>query len=271
MTRRLAAFVSLCGLITALFLIVPRAALAQGDGGESHVYANLYVPSGRTIDGDVSIGVGSAQIAGVVTGDCTVIVGTCETVDGGQIMGRVNSAGDWFSRDGIGAHEARLIARLAANAVVILAFLIFPVRARITVDRVERHPGLAALTGLAAAIAVLPIALILTCTVVGIPLVVLEIAAVFGGIWIGTAAIAVIVGRRLCELIAPHGTPSPIVALLVGLVVISAAEIAPLVGWVVTAMVWTIGLGAALLSLARSTRLEAALARAPIGGPPMRR
>jgi hypothetical protein len=69
--------------------------------------------------------------------------------------------------------------------------------------------------------------------------------------------------------VMPSATPSPLVALIIGLVVVCAAEIVPIVGWVVTALVWLVGLGAAILSFVRSTQVDAAVHRAPIGGPPM--
>ncbi len=113
-----------------------------------------------------------------------------------------------------------------------------------------------------------PVAILLIVSIIGIPLVVLEIAAIIAGVWLGTGAVALVVGRRLCELVMPSSTPSPLVALILGLVVVSAAEIVPLVGWAVTALVWLVGLGAAILAFIRSTQLEAAVHRAPIGGPP---
>jgi membrane-bound ClpP family serine protease len=96
---------------------------------------------------------------------------------------------------------------------VLLVFLLFPLRMRLALDRVERHPGLAAFVGIAAAIAVLPVAILLAISIVGIPLIVLEFAAVFVGIWLGTGAIALLVGRRLTEQMLPSTTPSPLYAL----------------------------------------------------------
>lgn len=272
MSGRLRAAIAAAAAVFALMLmLMPQIAQARGDGSETHIFSSIYVAPGEMVDGDVSVVFGDADVAGVVTGNCYAYFGSCRAVDDGVIQGGSFGIGDmgWGAHDIFERHELRLIARLATNAVVLLAFLLFPVRTRITLDRVEQHPGAAALTGVAAMVALLPLALILTLTVVGIPLIALEIAGFFGAIWVGTAAVALLIGRRLCELIAPHGTPSPLTALVVGLVVVSAAEIAPLIGWVVTALVWVVGLGGALLSLSRSARLEALLARAPIGGPPM--
>jgi hypothetical protein len=82
--------------------------------------------------------------------------------------------------------------------------------------------------------------------------------------------VALLVGRRLAELVWPALTPSPLWALVLGLVVVSAAETVPVVGWAVTALVWLMGLGASVLAFVPSASVEA-IRRAPIGGPPMHR
>jgi hypothetical protein len=53
-----------------------------------------------------------------------------------------------------------------------------------------------------------------------------------------------------------------------GLVVVSAAETVPLVGWAVTALVWLTGLGSAILAFVPAASVSA-MRRATIGGPPM--
>jgi hypothetical protein len=71
-----------------------------------------------------------------------------------------------------------------------------------------------------------------------------------------------LIGRRLCELISPATTPSPLIALLVGLALITAAELVPVVGTLVLIFVGLIGLGATILSFAGNHLAE-------ISGPPM--
>ncbi len=112
------------------------------------------------------------------------------------------------------------------------------------------------------------------CSIIGIPLIAVEIAALFAGLWIGQGAIALLVGRRLYELMLPRATPTPLGALILGLVVVSAAEIVPVVGWFVTILVWLVGLGAAILAFIRGAGGTGyfnvgARQGAPAGGPPM--
>ena len=275
-------------LIAALFALVGVAfaspALARGsDGGETEIFTDVYVPPNQTIDGDVNVIFGDAKIAGVVRGDCNAIFGQCTLIDSGRVLGETNSVTGDGARTflpwavggyGLGAlaeQDHRLFTKLLSSAVVVLVFLLFPLRMRVALDRVERHPAMSAATGAIAAVLIVPIAILLIVSIIGIPLVVLEIAGLIAGVWIGTGAVALLVGRRLCELVMPTSTPSPLVALILGLVVVSAAEIVPLLGWAVTALVWLVGLGSAILSFVRSTQLDTVPHRVPIGGPPMPR
>jgi hypothetical protein len=281
----------LLGLLLGLLMgAVPLAASAHAhDGGVTKFFSDAVVEPDETIDGDLNVVFGNATIEGHVTGDVNVIGGSCSVVGSGVIDGRENCvwndaaaalgpvlAGS-SGMGGFAEADRRLFVKLASSAIVVLIFLLFPVRMRLALDRVERHPGLAAAVGVATFIAVLPVAILLILSLIGIPLIVLEVAAIFAGVWLGTGAIALLVGRRLCELVMPQSTPSPLVALILGLVVVSAAEIVPIVGWAVTALVWLVGIGASVLAFIRAAgapgggRFAGATmgTRPPMGGPPM--
>ena len=279
--------VRLVAILTGLFAVLSAvfaqpASARNSDGGEFSFSQSVYVAPNQVIDGDIDVFFGDAEVAGIVKGDCNTVFGRCTVTGNGQVLGKINS----FANDGVrtfvpwalgkeygisafSGQDHRLLVKLAASAVVVLMFLLFPLRMRVALDRVEKHPALSAATGAVAVVAIIPIALLLIVSIVGIPLVVLEIAALFAGVWIGTGAVSLVVGRRLAELVFPATTPSPLFALILGLVVVSSAEILPIVGWAVTALVWLVGLGSAILSFIRSTRLDAAVYRAPVGGPPM--
>jgi hypothetical protein len=274
----------LVALLTSLFALIgvffAQPASARGhDGGETTVSHDAYVPADKVIDGDLVVIFGDATVAGIVKGDCIAVIGHCTIEGNGQVLGKINSitndgvrafvpwaVGKEYGIDALAGQDHRLLVKLAASAVVVLMFLLFPLRMRVALDRVEKHPALSAATGAVAVVAIVPIALLLIVSIVGIPLVVLEIAALFAGVWIGTGAVSLVVGRRLAELVVPASTPSPLFALILGLVVVSSAEILPIVGWAVTAVVWLVGLGSAILSFIRSTRLDAPVYSAPLGG-----
>ncbi|MFN2461541.1 MAG: hypothetical protein ABR591_12785 [Candidatus Velthaea sp.] len=281
MIRRVVAVLAILAAFVLGF--APQAALARShDHGETKFFTNVTVGPDEVIDGDLNVIFGDATIAGRVTGDLNVIGGSCTTLDGAAIGGQTHcvwndsarAVAPWIvTSAGMGAlaeQNRRLFVKLASSAIVVLVFLLFPVRMRVALDRVERHPGLSAAVGAAAFVAMVPVAILLLLSIVGIPLMVLEAAAIFAGVWLGTGAVALLIGRRLCELAMPALTPSPLTALILGLVVVSAAEIVPIVGWAVTALVWLVGLGCAILAFVRTAGNGFAFERHPIGGPPMK-
>jgi len=279
--RRCAPFALLAILALVAFAAVrPDPAQARiSDHGKTVLFGNLYVRPDEVVDGDVNVIFGDAQIAGHVRGDVNTLFGRCVKLEGAVIDGEEHCVTSeaasallpWVSTGALlsfAEQDKRLLLRLGSSAIVLLIFLLFPMRMRLALDRVERHPGVAAAIGVAAVMAALPLALMLLISIVGIPLIALEAAALLGGVWLGTGAIALVVGRRLSELVWPTATPSPLWALVLGLVVISAAETVPFVGWAVTAMVWVVGLGASILAFVRAAFVERV--QATLGGPPMR-
>ena len=278
--RRLFAF-----LVFAFVAIVAAFAPASAhssDGGKTIFFHDTTVEYGETINGDLNVIFGNATIRGTVTGNVNVMGGSCKTADGGSVEGEshcvtsdaVGTVAPWIATaaaPGFDDESRKLYVKLGSSLVVVVVFLLFPLRMRLALDRVERHPGLSAAVGTGAIVAILPIALLLLISIVGIPLIVLEIAALFAGVWIGTGAVALLVGRRLWELAMPRTTPAPLAALILGLVVVSAAEIVPVVGWAVTALVWLVGLGATILAFIRPNAWTAFAERPTIGGPPMNR
>ncbi|MDB5042439.1 MAG: hypothetical protein JWN27_3165 [Candidatus Eremiobacteraeota bacterium] len=269
----------LAAVLAVLAFAYPRPADARShDHGQTKFFTDVYIAPNEVVDGDLNVVFGNADIAGVVHGDVNTLFGTCSLSGSAQVDGQEHCIQNDTMRalvpwgtSAIGDHQDyRLFGKLASSAVVVLVFLLFPLRMRLALARVERHPALSVAAGALGAIAIFPIAIVLAISIIGIPLIALEAAAIFLGLWIGQGAISLLVGRRLCELLMPASTPSPLVALIMGLVIVSAAEIIPIVGWVVTALVWLTGLGAAILSFIRSAQLDGAVQRAPIAGPPMR-
>jgi hypothetical protein len=221
---------------------------------------------------------------GHIEGNVRKYFGSFDAEDGCQVDGRVTDAFDessfvpatpWVDRlgDDFSAQNRKFFKKVGWDIVVIFAFLLFPLRARIALDRVEKHPGLSAAAGTIAAIAAIPVAVMLLVTIIGIPLIVLEFAALLACVWIGWAAVALVIGRRLMELIRPHTTPSPLGALVAGLVVVTSAQMLPVLGWAVTAIMLLISLGAALLAFVRDTSFRAftGVGVTPGAGPPMNR
>lgn len=269
--------------IFALFAL-PHIARAQyhhhfwshRDG--NYIFRNVTIEPDQVVDGNLNVLFGNATVLGTVHGDVNVLGGSCD-VSQGTVDGEINCVqtaslpavapwvGNYMNELPYAQESKHLTTTLAFNMVVFFMFLLFPMRVRLALARVETHPGLSAILGVLACVAVIPVAIMLVLSIVGIPLVVVEIAAILAGIWIGQGAIALLIGRRLSELIRPNTTPSPLAALILGLVVISAAEIVPVVGWAVTALMVLVGLGATILGFIPFGPVGPL--RQPITGPPM--
>ena len=279
MKYRIAAFLIAAFTLLALCGASASARTQMIDRGGTFVGEDVVVQPDQVVQGDVTVFGGNAIVQGEVDGDVTVFGGTIEKGPGSVITGHeqvyggdMGSIVPWAAGvSTIAAYNAKITTLLAYSAVVLLIFLIFPVRVRTALDRVERHPGLSAATGVIALVASLPIAVLLFLSVIGWPLIPLEFVAIVAGVLIGQSALGLLVGRRLYEMVHPHGTPSPLGALLLGLFVLCAAELLPVVGFFVVALVWTIGLGAAILAFIRETTFMGthSAPSAPPSGPPM--
>ena len=278
----------LCAILAvAAFFASFAPALARTAIDHGGLYfGDTTVPANQVVHGDVTVLFGDLNVEGQIDGDVTDIGGTIYTAPGSVITGQkagifnhqvTDTIEPWVgtTSSDIVAQTANTVARLTYNVIILLAFLLFPVRVRMALDRVERHPGLSAVAGTLALIAIFPVALVLLISIIGIPLLPLEFLAIGAGVLIGQAAVGLLVGRRLYELIRPHTTPSPLAALIVGLVVLTAAELVPVLGGLVLALVWLIGLGAAILAFFHDGIFASPAAttvggpRSPISGPPM--
>jgi hypothetical protein len=279
---RLYAFIVLAAAALALAPSPARAdAQAVYHGGT--YFGSVVVEPGQVVDGDLTVIFGDATVAGVVEGDVNVVGGNIDQRPGGIITGRVNAVGGAVTQAVVPWAPAetaynpfvpdhRLLWRLSWNLLALLVFLIFPLRTRMVLDRLEGHAGLSVVAGVLGCIAIIPLAVLLAITILLIPLILLEFVFVLAGAFLGTAALALLIGRRLCELLSPSTTPSPLLALIVGIALITAAELVPVVGTLVLIFVGLIGLGATILSLAGESfagPVGRAPGRAPISGPPM--
>jgi hypothetical protein len=269
-------FVFLLAFVVTALGARPALADTQAIYHGGTYFGSVVVEPGQIVDGDLTVIFGDATIAGIVQGNLNVVGGDYDPRPGGVVTGQVNQIGGavtqavvpWAPGDtGYGSSpfvpDHRLLWRLSWNLFALLVFLIFPLRTRMVLDRLERHPGLSVAAGLIGCIAVIPLAILLLITILLIPLIALEMVFLLASAFLGTAALALLIGRRLCELLSPATTPTPLLALGVGLALITAAELVPVIGTLVLIFVGLIGLGATILSFAGESL------HAPISGPPM--
>jgi len=272
-------------LVVLLALTMSFASARAYDYGKTVWFSDTTIAAGDEVRGDLDVVFGSVtcEEGATIHGNVRTFFGAFDQRDGCAVDGHVSNAFDsaavdaavpWLASPGdeFVAGNASFMKKLGWDVVVVFAFLLFPLRVRIALDRVERHPGSCAAAGAVALVAAVPIAILLLLSILGIPLVPLEIAALFAALWIGHAAVALLIGRRFYELLRPHATASPLGALLLGLVVVTAAQTLPFVGWAVTALVVLVGMGSALLAFVRETAFRSLQTTGSRpGGPPMNR
>jgi hypothetical protein len=137
--------------------------------------------------------------------------------------------------------------------VTLLMFFLFPARTRNVEEHLIAQPIAAPVLGFVSLVFLLPIVLvILTVLLVTIPLVPVAIIALFFAYWIGKAALASFLGRRLLEA-AKVANPQPLASVVVGLFLMLIIT-GPTPAWFAITMFATIAAvatGAALLSFAR--------------------
>jgi hypothetical protein len=267
------------------FFATTHAALAEAKsvyhGGT--YWGSIIVPHDQVVDGDLDVMFGNATIEGTVNGNVNVLGGYHIERNGGVINGQAHQFGGeivqnivpWApDEDGntFFVGDTHLWWRIMWNVVILVFFLIFPMRARMAVDRLEHYPAISAVFGLLGWLAIPVLAFIMFCTIVLWPLIPIELILVTAATFIGIAALALLIGRRFYELVSPRTTPSPLVALILGLTLVTAAEMVPVVGFFVTGLAALIGFGAVILTFVSGMQAggpAAPLPRAPIGGPPM--
>lgn len=274
-----AAFFAVAFLTTGIAQAAPQSIYHGGS-----YWGSVVVEEGQVVEGDINVVGGDVTVAGTVDGDVNVVGGNIILRGDGRISGQEHAVGGdvaqavvpWAGNNAAMPSYAygrdhRMWWRIAWDVVVLLFFLIFPLRTRMAVGRLEQHPAMATGAGLFGWVAVVPLAVLLAVTIVLIPLIFVEFVLLAASVFIGTAALALLVGRRFYELLSPNATPTPLVALVLGLTLLTAAQLVPIVGVLVTLLTALVGLGAVLLTFVPEPTVPSGPIppRPTIGGPPM--
>jgi hypothetical protein len=285
--RRRPLFLIVAVIAIAVFGFAPKSVSAATSVDHGGTYwGSVVVEQGETVEGNITVFFGNATIEGTVEGDVNVIGGSIYE-NGGNVEGLKRAVGGsvvdtivpWAPPADDTVSDAwqpdhRITWRIAWDIVALVVFLIFPLRSRLALDRLEQHPGVATLAGLCVWVAIVPVAILLLVTLVLIPLIPIEFVLLTVAAFIGQAALALLIGRRFYELLHPRATPAPLAALVLGLVLLTAAELVPVVGVLVTLMVLLVGVGAVLLTFVPDWAAPGGGPGVPpsrrvIGGPPM--
>lgn len=141
--------------------------------------------------------------------------------------------------------------------LMLILSLIFPAPFNKSVDIVEHRVLLALITGILIPVAMGPVLIALSVSVIGIPAIPALFMVLQGAMLIGVFALCALTGKQVIRLFNRSFEMSPIVAALIGVVLFSAVMIIPFVGGFFTVVISTLGTGAgvfAIIDIVRTSR-----------------
>lgn len=260
--RQILALVVLAGIV-----LIPHVVLAADDVIRS---GDIVIPADEKVLGDVISFRGEVSVYGEVFGDVVALAGPVTVYSGGVVHGDVVAligAIDLRTGGMIGGDQVGLggIGRIAVPAPpslrnirpgftifnlvirVVLALLIgalFPnALARVT-GKLEAQAGQCAGAGVLAWLAILPLAVVVALTIVGIPLSLLLVLALWAAYNLGFAAISMLAGKRILS----GQQAGSLLALAVGAFLLSVLIAVPFMGWLVRIVLGLLGVGAVTLT-----------------------
>ncbi len=221
---------------------------------------------GGNVDGDVVVWGGNVTIQSdaVVRGDVTVIGGNLTREEGADIRGKETQG--WPSApinppspprvpaphvrvtrpsgllSGIGNMFRTLFGLIVIIVLGILVVVFIPHHTDTVAETMLKAPAQSLGSGLAALIAAPLVALVLTITVFLIPISAVVLLILGIGILFGWIAAGLLFGVKLLRALQKN-EPSRIVAVAVGLPILTILSFVPCVGWLITLglMVWSLG------------------------------
>jgi hypothetical protein len=277
--RRGVAFSLTVGLSLAFFTITGVEARERVKiGGDIVVEEGMTVEEAVAIGGNVTVNgvierdavaVGGSIFLGpqaVVGGDAVSVGGTIEKGEGAQVRGdvvEVNIPGissiiGLFSqgkgREWIWTFKIISFIGLLALALVLVAVIPRPFDS--VLRTVEKNTLRAILSGLVGLVIVIPLAVLLGVSLVGIPLIPLEFILVGCAFLVGYVAVAQLIGNKMATA-AKRPDLNVIWATMLGLIALWVIGWVPVLGWLVKGVALFLGFGgviAALLGAAKSYR-----------------
>jgi hypothetical protein len=143
----------------------------------------------------------------------------------------------------------RILGWIGMLALALPVAAIWPGPLQAVQREIEGRAGTSALAGLAALVLALPVLLIVSITIIGIPVALAAALGLVAAWFFGYVAVAALVGTRTASLVR-SGAPSlaPLWALVLGTALLAALAWIPILGGLASLAVACVGLGAVLLS-----------------------
>ncbi|MBC8096988.1 MAG: RDD family protein [Akkermansiaceae bacterium] len=229
------------------------------------VLGNAYV-NGEVRDSVVAV-LGSVRLGSnaVVRGDVVSVGGKVERAEGAVVHGHVqpvefgipglpsfDGLSLWFQECAMKLRPLSLQVRwvwIATGVFVLMYFLVviaFPKPVRVCLDEMTTRPATTFFVGLLAKLLVPLLMLVLIATGVGILVLPFIMAAAFFGMLVGKAAVLQYLGIALGRPLGMDGRNQPLLAFLVGTVLMLGLYLVPVLGFLTYAILGIWAMGAAI-------------------------
>lgn len=202
------------------------------------VFGTVHLFPTARVGGDV------VAIGGSVIRDAGARVGG--TVKEGLMAGESGSVSvSVFSPDSVDTSRANLVIFLGLIGLAILFVAFKTKQVGIVSSYVEKNWWKALLWGLLGALLALPLAALLAVTIIGIPLILVEMVIISLALSIGFAAVSQLIGKLVTRAIRRPNQPMMAEA-VIGVIVIYLANLIPLGGGLICVVLTVMGFGSAL-------------------------
>lgn len=132
-------------------------------------------------------------------------------------------------------------------ALGVLVYTLFPRQVTRVREALEKNTGPVALWGVIALLVAVPLIILLVITIIGIPLILVQILA-YGVAWIlGYTAITLLLGGRILEA-AKSESDNPLIKILIGVAILGLVSFIPVLGVLVSIAVLIMALGSSVFT-----------------------
>lgn len=218
------------------------------------------------VDGD-AVAVGGTIHLGeeaIIHGDAVTIGGDIDQAEGSMIYGDIIDVGTFNFKNifegkhFFGGHRGipkffTIIPLIGLFALVLLLSVLIPTELGTVASNIKNEPIIMFLWGMLGVILIVPLAVMLAISIIGIALIPLEVLAVFLASLIGYIAVAIMIGKKLLKALN-NDNPSVALSAILGILILWLVGLIPIFGSIVKVIAWIIGFGAVIIAVARRNK-----------------
>ena len=221
------------------------------------------------VDGD-AVAVGGTVHLGeeaIVHGDAVTVGGTIEEAEGSMVYGTTVDVGSFDLKEifennhFFDGHQGilgipmglKFIPLIGLFALVLLLAALIPTELSTVAYNIKNEPIMMFLWGILGIILIVPLAVMLVISIIGIALIPLEILAIFLATLIGYIAVAIIIGKKLLRALNKDN-PAVILSAILGVLILWFIGLIPILGGIVKAIAVIIGFGAVIIAVAKRNK-----------------